>query len=100
MIRVPVATTEPEPPEMTREQYLKLQIDRSLLLKNHDAGERSRYLIRRMAEIVPSQVDGRVARALGVAGLPEIRAFGEVLAQLKEPEPPRGQGIRASARSE
>ena len=33
---------------------------------------------------------GRVARALGVAGLPEIRAFGEVLAQLKEPEPPRG----------
>src|SRR5574337_2027436 len=32
----------------------------------------------------------RVARALGVAGLPEIRAFGEVLAQLKEPEPPRG----------
>jgi 4-hydroxy-3-polyprenylbenzoate decarboxylase len=33
---------------------------------------------------------GRVARALGVAGLSEIRAFGEVLAQLKEPEPPRG----------
>ena len=33
---------------------------------------------------------GRVARALGVGGLPEIRAFGEVLAQLKEPEPPRG----------
>ncbi|HMN56379.1 MAG TPA: 4-hydroxy-3-polyprenylbenzoate decarboxylase [Ottowia sp.] len=32
----------------------------------------------------------RVARALGVTGLPEIRAFGEVLAQLKEPEPPRG----------
>ena len=32
----------------------------------------------------------RVARALGVAGLPEIRAFGEVLAALKEPEPPRG----------
>ena len=32
----------------------------------------------------------RVARALGVAGLEEIRAFGEVLAQLKEPEPPRG----------
>jgi 4-hydroxy-3-polyprenylbenzoate decarboxylase len=33
---------------------------------------------------------GRVARALGVAGLDELRAFGEVLAQLKEPEPPRG----------
>ncbi|HRO54500.1 MAG TPA: 4-hydroxy-3-polyprenylbenzoate decarboxylase [Alicycliphilus sp.] len=32
----------------------------------------------------------RVARALGAAGLPEIRAFGEVLASLKEPEPPRG----------
>ncbi len=32
----------------------------------------------------------RVAHALGVAGLPEIRAFGEVLAALKEPEPPRG----------
>ncbi len=33
---------------------------------------------------------GRVARALGVADLSELRAFGEVLAQLKEPEPPRG----------
>src|SRR5574337_1016366 len=33
---------------------------------------------------------GRVARALGVASLSEIRAFGEVLASLKEPEPPRG----------
>ena len=33
---------------------------------------------------------GRVARALGVAGLQEVRAFGEVLAALKEPEPPRG----------
>ncbi|MEZ5608276.1 MAG: 4-hydroxy-3-polyprenylbenzoate decarboxylase [Burkholderiaceae bacterium] len=33
---------------------------------------------------------GRVARALGVAGPAEIRAFGEVLASLKEPEPPRG----------
>ena len=32
----------------------------------------------------------RVARALGVAGLPEIRAFGGVLAARKEPEPPRG----------
>ncbi|MDO5693650.1 MAG: 4-hydroxy-3-polyprenylbenzoate decarboxylase [Pseudomonadota bacterium] len=32
----------------------------------------------------------RVARALGVADLAEVRAFGEVLAQLKEPEPPRG----------
>ncbi|CAM5786538.1 4-hydroxy-3-polyprenylbenzoate decarboxylase [Ottowia pentelensis] len=32
----------------------------------------------------------RVARALGVAGLAQVRAFGEVLAQLKEPEPPRG----------
>ena len=32
----------------------------------------------------------RVARALGVAGLSEIRALGELLAQLKEPEPPRG----------
>ncbi|HOV20650.1 MAG TPA: UbiD family decarboxylase, partial [Ottowia sp.] len=33
---------------------------------------------------------GRVARALGVAGLAEMRAFGEVLAQLKEPAPPSG----------
>ena len=32
----------------------------------------------------------RVARALGVAGLAEMRAFGEVLAQLKEPAPPSG----------
>ncbi|AVP57280.1 4-hydroxy-3-polyprenylbenzoate decarboxylase [Pulveribacter suum] len=32
----------------------------------------------------------RVALGLGVAGLGEMRAFGEVLAQLKEPEPPRG----------
>ena len=33
----------------------------------------------------------RVARALGVAGLPEIRAFGEVLAALKESAPPGGK---------
>ncbi|MBS0316221.1 MAG: 4-hydroxy-3-polyprenylbenzoate decarboxylase [Proteobacteria bacterium] len=33
---------------------------------------------------------GRVAQALGVAHLSEIRAFGDVLAKLKEPEPPRG----------
>jgi 4-hydroxy-3-polyprenylbenzoate decarboxylase len=32
----------------------------------------------------------RVARALGVKGLPDIRALGETLAQLKEPTPPRG----------
>ena len=32
----------------------------------------------------------RVARALGVADLAGVRALGEVLAQLKEPEPPRG----------
>ncbi len=32
----------------------------------------------------------RVALGLGVKTLAEIRAFGEVLAQLKEPEPPRG----------
>ncbi|HRB10385.1 MAG TPA: UbiD family decarboxylase, partial [Ottowia sp.] len=32
----------------------------------------------------------RVARALGLSSLAEMRAFGEVLAQLKEPEPPRG----------
>ena len=33
---------------------------------------------------------GRVARALGVAGLPELRTFGEVLAELKEPQAPHG----------
>jgi len=32
----------------------------------------------------------RVARAMGVREMTEVRAFGEVLAQLKEPEPPRG----------
>ena len=32
----------------------------------------------------------RVARAMGVQDLSEVRAFGEALAQLKEPEPPRG----------
>ena len=32
----------------------------------------------------------RVARALGVADLAGVRALGEVLAKLKEPEPPRG----------
>ena len=32
----------------------------------------------------------RVARALGVADLAAVRALGEVLAQLKEPAPPRG----------
>ncbi len=32
----------------------------------------------------------RVARAMGVADLRELRLFGEALASLKEPEPPRG----------
>jgi 4-hydroxy-3-polyprenylbenzoate decarboxylase len=32
----------------------------------------------------------RVARAMGVADLREVRRFGELLARLKEPEPPRG----------
>ncbi|WP_313075358.1 UbiD family decarboxylase [Melaminivora sp.] len=34
----------------------------------------------------------RVARALGVSSLAEVRAFGEVLADLKEPQPPEGAG--------
>jgi 4-hydroxy-3-polyprenylbenzoate decarboxylase len=33
---------------------------------------------------------GRVARAMGVADLKGVRPFGELLARLKEPEPPRG----------
>src|SRR5512145_74293 len=32
----------------------------------------------------------RVARAMGVADLQSLRAFGEVLAALKEPEAPKG----------
>jgi len=32
----------------------------------------------------------RVARAMGVADLRGVRVFGELLARLKEPEPPRG----------
>jgi 4-hydroxy-3-polyprenylbenzoate decarboxylase len=32
----------------------------------------------------------RVARAMGVADLHDLRPFGELLAALKEPEPPRG----------
>ncbi|MBK6999072.1 MAG: 4-hydroxy-3-polyprenylbenzoate decarboxylase [Rhodoferax sp.] len=32
----------------------------------------------------------RVARAMGVADVRDLRAFGELLASLKEPEPPRG----------
>ncbi|MGV3494742.1 MAG: UbiD family decarboxylase [Ramlibacter sp.] len=32
----------------------------------------------------------RVARAMGVADLREVRQFGELLARLKEPEPPKG----------
>jgi 4-hydroxy-3-polyprenylbenzoate decarboxylase len=32
----------------------------------------------------------RVARAMGVADLKGVRPFGELLARLKEPEPPRG----------
>jgi 4-hydroxy-3-polyprenylbenzoate decarboxylase len=32
----------------------------------------------------------RVARAMGVADLKGLRVFGELLARLKEPEPPRG----------
>jgi 4-hydroxy-3-polyprenylbenzoate decarboxylase len=33
---------------------------------------------------------GRIARAMGVAGLHELRPLGELLARLKEPTPPRG----------
>ena len=33
---------------------------------------------------------GRVARAMGVSDLSELRLFGEALASLKEPEPPKG----------
>lgn len=32
----------------------------------------------------------RVARAMGVQSLHDVRAFGEVLAELKEPQPPKG----------
>ena len=32
----------------------------------------------------------RVARAMGLADVSEVRALGEALAALKEPEPPRG----------
>ena len=32
----------------------------------------------------------RVARAMGVSGLRELRPLGELLARLKEPQPPRG----------
>ena len=45
----------------------------------------------------------RVARAMGIADVREIRAFGEVLARLKEPEAPKGlkelAGVGALART-
>lgn len=58
-IRVPAGHAEQSQPELTKEAYLKLQIDRSVLLKDHDGGERSRYLIRRMAEYAPPAAPGR-----------------------------------------
>lgn len=58
-IRVPAGHAGHEQPELTKEAYLKLQIDRSTLLKDHDGGERSRCLIRRMAEFAPPAAQGR-----------------------------------------
>jgi 2-polyprenyl-3-methyl-5-hydroxy-6-metoxy-1,4-benzoquinol methylase len=53
-------------PDLSPQAYLKLQIDRSLLLKDHDGGERSRYLIRRMAEFVGVGPDTNAPRILCV----------------------------------
>lgn len=57
-IRVPTGRSEQPSPDLTKAEYLKLQIDRSVLLKDHDGGERSRYLIGRMAEYVPPKSGG------------------------------------------
>lgn len=57
-IRVPVSRTDQEAPNLSNDEYLKLQIDRSVLLKDHDGGERSKYLIGRMREMLPYDAKG------------------------------------------
>ncbi len=47
-------TAQPAP-DLTPAAYLKLQLERSLSLKDHDPGARSRYLISRMAAHVRTE---------------------------------------------
>jgi SAM-dependent methyltransferase len=42
-------------PDLSPAEYHKLQLERSLSLKEHDPGDRARYLIARMSEYIPAQ---------------------------------------------
>jgi SAM-dependent methyltransferase len=53
------APTQPAP-DLTPDAYIRLQLERSLALKAHDPGARSRYLIGRLAEHRPSRPPPRV----------------------------------------
>lgn len=65
-----------ELPQLTSEEYVKLQLDRSLALKDHDPGERTRYLIRRMGEFVPASSVPRVL-CVGCRNGHELDYLGE-----------------------
>ena len=55
----PTGSTQP-PPDLTPEAYRTLQLDRSLALKTHDPGERTRYLISRMARFLKAEPPPRI----------------------------------------
>ena len=44
------ASTQQTAPDLTPQDYIKLQLERSLALKDHNPGDRARYLIAKMAE--------------------------------------------------
>lgn len=51
--------TQPHP-GLDEEAYRRLQVERSLSLKDHDPGERARHLIRSMKRFVPTRPPPRV----------------------------------------
>src|ERR1700690_36556 len=57
-----VATAQPyqRAPDLAPDAYVKLQLERSLALKDHDPGARSRYLISKMAERLPTRPAPRI----------------------------------------
>lgn len=65
-----------EAPLLSREEYVKLQLDRSLALKDHDPGERTRYLIRRLGELVAPGPSRRVL-CVGCRNGRELDYLGE-----------------------
>lgn len=54
-----MATTQPAP-ELTYQEYVALQLERSLAMKEYDPTGRARYLIGRLSEFLPARPGTRV----------------------------------------